>query len=252
MKFNIPYTIKLAPTLSHHWYEVWKKISGKPDKYIGIFPSATTILNAYPQSEHLVRWIADNGWNESQRIKSEAGERGTKVHKAVEWLLESKELTMEGYSLEEWHKINTFVKWYEDYKPEDVAGEVALFSPKGKYAGRVDRVMKINGELYVIDWKTSSSIHAHFPLQFSAYAYAIEETLGIKVDYTAALQLGAKNKNGYRFTIYPREEWTKHYKVFQNVKKVWEYDRGDPKGEEEVLQLPKTIKLLNERQKTQN
>ena len=243
MDLKIPFRIQLAPTLSGHWYKVWEIKKGKPDKYLGVFPSSTTILNAYPQSQQLTQWIAEKGWHESQRIKSEAGERGTRIHKAVELLLDGKELFEDNYSLEEWNKINAFVQWYKDFNPEDIVGEIALFSKKDKYAGRPDRLMKINNELYIIDWKTSSSLHANFPLQFSSYANAFEEITGIKVNYTAALQLGAKNQKGYRFAIYPREEWLDHYKVFKSVKETWEYDNKNPEGEKEVLELPKTLKI---------
>lgn len=236
-----PYTIQLAPTLSAHWYEVRDKRTGRK---VGTFPSSTTILNAYPQSPHLTRWIAENGWQESQRIKSEAGERGTRVHHAIEALLDGQELARTDYVLEEWYKITAFTRWYDAYKPEDIAGEVAVFSKKGKYAGRVDRIMRINGELYVIDFKTSNSLHAHFPLQFASYANAIEETLGLTVDNTAAIQLGASNKNTYRFVIQPRAEWRENYKVFQHVRNVWEYEFGAKAQEPPILTLPDTLKIL--------
>lgn len=65
----------------------------------------------------------------------------------------------------------------------------------------------------------------------------------LHIDYTAALQLGAKNKNGYRFAVYPRIEWLEHYKVFKSVKSTWEYDQNKPEGKSEVLELPTTLKL---------
>lgn len=250
-KIKKSYRIELAKTLSQHWYGVWQK-NKRGEKFLGYFPSATTILNAYPQSAHLTKWIADSGWNESQQIKSAAGERGTAVHKGIELLLGGIEL-VEGQfvkdlnrslSLEEWWKLSTFVTWFKEYQPEIIVVEQSVFSKIGGYAGRVDCIAKLGGQTYVLDWKTSGSIHENFPLQFAAYAKAIEENTDFKIDSTAAVQLGAQNKNGYRFVVYP--EWRDHYKVFENVRAVWQYDNFDSKKklkEPPVLDLPPTLKL---------
>jgi len=264
-----PYTIELAPTLSQHWYHVWQvkkprvnlkkgdavfgeMLIFKKGRFLGTFPSATTILNAYPQSPHLTRWIADQGWNEAQAIKSAAGERGTTIHKGIEWLLDGNELR-EGYmlpggyralSVEEYWKLSTFVSWYNEYKPTIIAKEMRVFSKKGGYAGTLDALIEIGGQVTIIDWKSSSSIHEHFPLQFAAYAYAIEEMTDLKIEQTACLQLGAQNKQGYRYVVYP--SWREHYKVFEHVRATWQYDQFDSKQrskEPPVLILPPVLKL---------
>ena len=168
-----------------------------------------------------------------------------KIHLAIENLLAGTELQEINYTTEEWVKIKSFVDWYHEYKPEIMATELALFSKKGKYAGRVDCIAKIAGEITVLDWKSSKSIHESFPLQFSAYAHAIEENTDLEIVQTAALQLGAQNKNGYRFVVYP--DWREHYKVFKHVKATWEYDqfglKKNPK-EPPVLDLPPVLKLI--------
>lgn len=239
INFKTQYRVELAPTLSGHWYFVWQD-----NKLLGTFPSSTTILNAYPQSQYLTKWIAENGWEESQRIKTEAGTSGTKIHKACDYLEEGITLNKLDYSLEEWWKISTFVQWHKDYKPELIATEIPVFSKKGKYAGRVDRVYKIDNKIMVLDFKSSSALHPHFPLQFASYAKAIEENSDIKIAGTAALLLGANNKNGYRFEEYP--QWQQHYKVFKNVWHIWDYDYfGSKKKKKEppVLLLPDELKL---------
>jgi len=250
--FKKNYIVELADTLSGHYYGVWltppyKKgdavIVGKKGRFIGYYPSATTILNAYPTSEHLVKWIADNGFHESRAMRDEAGRKGTRIHTAIEQLLGGAELAKETFTVEEWHKLDTFVKWHKEYKPEIMALEVPIFSKKGKYAGRLDCIAKVSGQTYILDWKSSKNIHPSFQLQFSAYAKAIEENTDIKIDATAAIQLGAQNKNGYRFVIYP--DWKKDYNVFESVKKIWQFDNEKVAKEPPVLVLPATLKLEN-------
>ena len=251
MKVLKPYIVELAKTLSQHWYHVWKaKENGDKGRYLGAFPSSTTILNAYPQSVQLTKWIAEQGWHESQRIKSEAGERGTRIHHACELLEADTVLHEADYSLEEWFKIASFVDWHRTVMPVLIATEFPVFCQRGKYAGRLDRIYLIDGKVVLLDIKSGSGIHDHFPLQFASYAKAVEEMTDLKVELTAALQLGASNKNGYRYVEYPK--WREHYEVFKNVMNVWQYDqfgaRKNPK-EPPVLELPPTLKLAAEEKK---
>jgi hypothetical protein len=239
INFKINYRVELAPTLTGHWYFVYEE-----DKFLGTFPSSTTILNAYPQSQYLTKWIAEKGYNEATQIRDEKGVSGTKIHKACD-LLESKvTLNKTDYSLEEWWKISTFVAWYKETLPELIATEIPIYSKKGKYAGRLDRIYKLPIGNIILDFKSSSALHPHFPLQFASYAQAIEENTDIKITETAALLLGANNKKGYRFEEYP--DWKEHYKVFKHVKATWQYDYFDSKKnlkEPPVLLLPDELKL---------
>ena len=119
-----------------------------------------------------------------------------------------------------------------------------VFSKKGGYAGTLDAIIEIGGEIMIIDWKSGSGLHEHFPLQFASYAKAIEENTDLKIIQTATLQLGAINKNGYRYVIYP--DWKDHYKVFEHVRATWQYDFFDSKKnhkEPPVLELPSKLKL---------
>ena|SRR3990167_3195606 len=249
MQILKPYRIELAETLTDHWYNVFL---GK--KKIGTFPSSTTILHAYPQSEFLTKWIADNGWQESQSIKSAAGERGTMVHKAIEALLNGTQLWKGGMvpgmtrtiSVEEWFKLTTFVDFYHECRPKLIANELPVFSKKYGYCGRTDYICEIDGKIVLMDFKTSNHLHRSFPLQFASYANAVEEITDLKIDCTGVLQLGTqRNRKGYRFELYG--DWRDHFKTFLSVKNTWEYEfNTDSKGfkkEPAVLELPATLKL---------
>jgi hypothetical protein len=244
MDITSPYIIELAKTLTNHWYHVWKKKGDKKGTYIGVFPSVTTILNAYPQSAILTKWIADNGWDESQEIKEAAGKSGTKIHAACDTLEDGGDLYERDFTLKEWYKIDAFVRWHNLVKPELIAQELAIFSKKGGFAGRLDRIYKIGNKITLLDLKSSSAIHEHFPLQFSSYAKAIEEMTNLEIDQTACLQLGASNKDKYRYVVYT--DWRDHYKVFENVQATWQYEYfGSKKNPKDppVLVLPDTLRL---------
>lgn len=240
--------MELADTLNHHWYHVWDyepTLQGRKGKYLGVFPSATTVLNAYPQSPQLTQWIAETGWNESQAVKSKAGKDGTTIHDSIEALLKGAELHRTLYKIETWYKIDAFARWHKIYKPKVKALELQVFSKKCKVPGRLDLLAEIDGKNYIIDYKSSASLHKHFPLQFSVYADAVEEFCGFKIDATAALHLGAKNKDKYTFKEFPN--WRReHLPVFRSVYKTWVYDnkkQGAKTVEAPILDLPASIKL---------
>ncbi len=239
MELINPYKVRIAQTMAGHWYEVWEG-----EERLGVFPSATTILNAYPQSIQLTKWIADNGWNEAQKLKSQAGDHGTKVHDAIERLIKGDVLEVRKYALVEWLKIYTFTQWWAEHQPEVVAQELPLFSKKYGYAGRTDLVCYIDNRLYIVDFKTSSTIYPHYFLQFAAYAKAFEEMFGEQIDETAGLLLGASNKKGYRLALSKRG-WKKDFDVFKAVQKTWAFDHGydEPDFEPPILNLPEELQL---------
>lgn len=243
LNFKKNYKIELADTLGqNHWYSVYEIKKNKKEKFLGYFPSSTTVLQAYPFSQQLVRWIAEQGYEESKKIRDEAGVHGTRVHQGIETLLSGATLSRESYSTEEWNALSAFVAWHCEYHPEILATEIAVYSKLYAFAGRADVVCKISGKIMVGDWKTSKTIHPNFPLQVASYAYALEEQTDLKVEETFVLQLGAKNKNNYRFVIYP--EWRDHFKTFLDVFRVWKYDNGITKDfKPPVLALPATLKL---------
>lgn len=248
MLYKEQYEIKLAKTLSQygHWYKVWKTDKKGKKKLLYQLPSVTHILTAYPTSEQLVKWIAEKGFHESREIRDEAGRKGSHIHSGIMDLLDGQVLNESGYTTEEWVKLKSFTDWYHEYKPEILAVELPVFSKKGKYAGRVDCIARINEQIYLLDWKSSRSIHESATLQVSAYSKAVEEMTDLKIDNAGILQMGAQNKNGYRFEVYPREGWMKKYKVFEHVKETWQYENfGSKKNPKEapVLELPESLKL---------
>ena len=119
-----------------------------------------------------------------------------------------------------------------------------IFSKKLKVAGRVDCIAKIRDEIYIIDWKSSRSIHPSYYLQLAAYAQAVEEMTNLKIENTAILQMGASNKDHYRFSEEPN--WKENLKVFKSIYETWTYDHrkeGADKVEPPILNLPDKLKL---------
>ena len=138
----------------------------RSDKY---YPSVTSILNFFPKNNFFHSWLKDVGHN-SEIIMRKAAHEGTQVHNAIEDFLGGQEITWidqygtAKYQLDVWKMILRFSEFWNQVKPELVSKEYHLFSDKYEYAGTADLIVRINGELWLLDIKTSNSLHTSYDL----------------------------------------------------------------------------------------
>jgi hypothetical protein len=189
-------------------------------------PSSSWISSYYPKGVAYYKWLADKGWNEAEAIKEDRGKHGSKVHKAVELLLAGEKINMdepilnpktgmlEELNVEEYGAVISFAEWYKTLRnPELVESEYTVWNEKDGYAGTLDMILKIDGETWLIDLKTSQSIWASHEIQVASYAHAVKIP-NLKL---AVLQVGYKrNKNMYKFT-----ELEDKYPLFLAAKQMW-------------------------------
>src|SRR6201999_1940897 len=98
-------------------------------EYTGV-PSVTWITQSYPKGIGYFKWLPDKGWDEAEDIKTAAGEKGSKVHLAIEAILRGEEVRIdskfmsketgqeEELTLEECDCILSFVAWKQDMEKE--------------------------------------------------------------------------------------------------------------------------------------
>ena len=205
-------------------------------KYV---PSVTWIAGHYPKGIGFYKWLAEKGWDESQAIKSAAGDKGSKVHEAISAILRGEEVRidskfvnrsseqLEELTLEECDAIKSFVDWRDANKPVSIAWDVTVFSDKYGYAGTIDYICKIGEQVYIVDFKTSAEVWSEYELQVSAYKQPIEnaefhiegftEVSNIKL---AILQVGYKrNKAGYKWN-----EIDDKFPLFLAARQIWAYE----------------------------
>jgi len=202
---------------------------------ITYYPSVTTILNIYPKSTYFYDWLKQVGYN-SERIVDDAANQGSRVHDMVESYCNEVEINWADkdgkamYTLLEWQMFLRFVEFFEKYKPELEVVEGKFISEKLGFAGTVDFIFVIDGVRYLVDTKTSNSLHKSHELQVASYAQIWNEKYpDKKVDKTAILWLKAstrkeaKNKiqgKNWQMKIYDRD-YNEAYKVFEHVHAVW-------------------------------
>ena len=149
------------------------------------YPSITTVLGILSK-QSIMEWRARVGEEEANKISRQAAGRGTAVHKLAEDYLDN---------VEDWKgkHMPANVASFLDIKPildERINNiwfqEEFLYSDKLKCAGQVDCIAEFDGELSIIDFKTSrrvkkkEDITGYFILMFF-YAAAFLERTGVPI-----------------------------------------------------------------------
>jgi len=195
----------------------------KEGKVLWTYPSTTTKLGeVYPSGYYLEKYIRDNG--EHGRIEFEkAGDQGTEVHLAIESLLGGGAVSSEGMTNKVLKCVQAFIDWYTEVKPEILLTEHIVVNHDDKVAGCADLVCTINGEKYIIDYKTSSSLYPSHKLQLASYWSTFKDP-----DMKGALlQLGNTTKKHYTFSEV--KDLPEQYKTFQHFNKTFDILKPDAK-----------------------
>jgi hypothetical protein len=251
--------IVTAKTESAHYYlRSGESCHGdlRSARKVGAFPSVTTILGAAgPNKQGLMNWKEEQAILSALSLPRNDGEadgdfakrvvldsrkeveaaaiRGTQIHSLAEIIINGEEPgeLAKGYephfaSLREWHKDVTKVH----------ASESVMVNEAEGYAGRVDLICDIKGEIEVVDFKTrkfktdakgvlKASGYETDLLQLSAYAYALTDEgmacRNILIDpVTGQLQ-------EIRYTA---EQVAQAFDAFTSICKVWRWlKKYDPR-----------------------
>lgn len=186
-------------------------------------PSVTWICDHYPKGVAFYKWLAGKGWDEAESLKTAAGEKGSRVHRAIQDLIEGNEILIDAkyptssddkpqeLSFDEYEAVLSFARWHDEVKPEFLGWEFPVWGDG--YAGTVDLFCRIGTDYYIVDFKTSAYIWPSHELQVSAYKHAI----GVDDVKLAILQVGYKqNRKRFKFT-----EIEDNYQEFLAAKTIW-------------------------------
>ena len=148
-------------------------------------PSITSVTSFYNR-EVFRKWRQRVGEKEANRVTKESTTRGTDYHEAAQAYLENRELDWNNYlPLTEFMFKSS--QPYLDKIGKIHAIERTLYSEYLGLAGRVDCIAEYDGELAIIDFKTSKKIKPEkwveqYFVQETAYACMYYELTGIAVE----------------------------------------------------------------------
>lgn len=171
-------------------------IEGKPRVYAtpsGNYPSMTSVLSILEEEDNpLEKWRERIGHEEAEKITNDSAHRGNELHDYNEAYLknELKRSDLKGQA----RTLFNRVKKYLDEIELVIATEVPLWHKEYNYAGRVDCIGMLNGEVTIIDHKNSRrpiniNIEWHrqkifkYMLQLTGYSMAFENMTDIEARY---------------------------------------------------------------------
>ena len=176
------------------------------------YPSVTTVLSAdKSKSDGIRKWRERVGEEEANRVSHRATQRGTAVHQIMEdYVLQQDPITKPmPIHLATASKLK---EWVDIYVGDVKLVEGQLFSHKLRTAGTVDLVAEWDGEMAIIDWKTSKYakkreyIESYF-MQEAAYAWMFEERTGIPVTRLVTAVAYDEPNGGTQLFVEHRDDW---------------------------------------------
>lgn len=151
-------------------------------------PRVTEVLSKMISEEKLMSWANSLGFKH-QRYKdvlSKAAVFGTKIHHGIECFLKGEKVPEDTPSI----CFKAFQEWWKIIETTDyeIVGQEQKLVCEW-YGGTYDCLMKINGKLYLIDFKTSNHVTYKYYLQLAAYSKVLREKENINIDGVLILQL---------------------------------------------------------------
>ena len=219
------------------------------------YPSVTHVLSYYPKGKHFEDWLKKVGYA-SEYIVKKAAEEGTQTHNLCEDYLNGKECSFlnqygnPAYPPHVWSMFLNFVDFWETHKPTLIETEVHLFSDTLRVAGTCDLIIELNGELWVLDLKTSNHLQTTYDLQTAVYSQCYEECYGKTIQRRGILWLKSKSrgedKSGKRLkgknweVVESDRSQQANLDIFMNVKALFDLENPTPKPH--ILTLKTTVK----------
>lgn len=172
-----------------------------------VVPSATTLCRyGNPMAHSTLLYVikqSEGSVDTYYNKKTKALIDGNDVHQGIEDYENDMLVDFEKKSDDAKKGMISYVSWRDKYQPEVIALEEMLSSPrmlKGKliypFAGRCDMVARINGEVWMLDAKTSINYKdVNYMYQLSMYKMLWDETHDEKIDRIGVIRC-MKNFNG--------------------------------------------------------
>lgn len=202
--------IKLDFDPIKHIYQVGNKIVPGVTGVVGIIDKPAlkqwAVNMAISYLEH--QWACGIAYDEIQKGKlleeakrahrsfaKTAADIGTLAHNYIEGHIKfklgiNKEAPVMPTNTEAQNAIGAFMEWEKANEVIYLESEKKIYSKRYEYAGTLDIVAKVNGQMAIVDLKTSSGVYPEMWLQTAAYQFAYKEETGIPMASRWIIRIG--------------------------------------------------------------
>lgn len=208
-------------------------------------PGTTTVIGRWKESGGLLQWAFKQGQSGASNLhenRDKAADIGTMAHGMIEGRingdLRGDAMSLyPGIEIDAANKVNNafdmYIKWEQLTKLKFLSKyqEIQLVSPEFKFGGTPDAIGEIDGEIVLLDWKTSNGVYQDYIIQLAAYRHLINE--GVRMDTGEPLPFKVSNSaHLLRFAKeYP--DFGHHYfgdldvawEQFKLFRKAWDLDK---------------------------
>jgi hypothetical protein len=165
--------------------------------------------------EPLVGFLKGVPW----QVRDEAAIRGTDVHTLAEKLVHGEEIEVPDHLV---GHVQGYAKLIDDFGIIPILTEVSAGNKKEWYAGRLDIVAEMRGEIWLLDNKTSRGIYGETGLQCAAYAatefYVNDGEWDIEIPMPKIDRIGVIHITADGSTIHDLGSIWENFKIFRHVK----------------------------------
>lgn len=176
--------------------------------------------------------LYDASYNVPDEYTKQSAEFGTLLHDFLETYLttgEIKEIQKHPYA-----DVNicreSMLKFVRDWNlgpHTTVKAECLIWSNVYKYAGCIDYVAHKDGKIYIMDWKTTGSLHTKYLLQLAAYWVALEErakdyNITEPIEHVYLIRFD-KTAPYYEVVDFGREQMLYYFEIFKSLLNIYNF-----------------------------
>lgn len=236
-------------------------------------PAVNHVLHVgFPKGMGLITWLKRTSEEEANRVLTNAGERGARIHAAIRSLIDGQVLSIDAtypdeqgnkasLNYEEWDCLITWCDWANNFNPKVLKHETSLWNKKHLYAGTTDFIgsieLKAGTKIYIddklttigttrrisalLDWKTGGTYDDH-KLQIAAYAGCLK-TKPQGEFFTGIVRLGTRHQNGgYEIKLWSRGRTKYHFERFIAAKDQFNFITGKD-WQPQIKHIPLTLSI---------
>jgi len=188
-----------------------------------IVPGVTTILGVLNKPA-LVKWANNLGLQgiDSTKYRDEKADIGTLAHAMIQAHCSNTMLDVSEYSKQNIDKAEnaliSFYNWEKSHKVVPILVEESLVSEKYQYGGQIDLYCELDGEKWLVDFKTGKGIYSEMLHQLSAYHNLLTEN-GYAVDGARILRIGRDETEGFEEKVVGNMKL--HFEMFKYCRCIY-------------------------------